>query len=59
LSNGEILVRRIEMNGPEPVVVLEQVGVEVRRAAGSNVAPEADEATTAAALPSLPSVPVN
>jgi len=56
LSNGEVLVRRIEMGGSEPVVVLEQVGVEVRLAAGSG-APPSDGATTAS-LP-LPPVPVN
>lgn len=55
LSNGEILVRRIEMNNPEPVVVLEQVGVEVRIATGSGGPPPADGETTA----SLPVVPIN
>lgn len=58
LSNGEILVRRIEMNGPEPIVVLEQVGVEVRLAAGSGGPPPSDDGATTASLP-LPTVPVN
>jgi hypothetical protein len=57
LSNGEVLVRRIEMNAPEPVVVLEQVGVEVRIATGSGGPPPSNGATTAS-LP-LPPVPVN
>lgn len=36
LSNGEVLVKRIEMSqGYEPVVVLEQLGVEVVRSVGS------------------------
>jgi hypothetical protein len=35
LSNGQILVKRIEMNGgSDPVVILEQNGVEVARAVG-------------------------
>jgi hypothetical protein len=36
ISNGQILVKRIEMNsGSEPIVILEQNGVEVARAVGS------------------------
>lgn len=36
LSNGQILVKRIEMNnGSDPVVILEQGGVEVARTVGS------------------------
>lgn len=36
LSNGQVLVKRIEVNrGSEPVVVLEQNGVEVQTAVGS------------------------
>lgn len=35
LSNGQVLVKRIEMNqGPNPVVILEQYGVEVARRVG-------------------------
>jgi hypothetical protein len=34
LSGGQVLVRRIETNRAEPVVVLEQAGVEVVRAVG-------------------------
>ncbi|MCU0526175.1 MAG: hypothetical protein MUF72_15255 [Elainella sp. Prado103] len=34
LAGGEVLVRRIETNRPDPVVVLEQAGVEVVRAVG-------------------------
>jgi len=57
LSNGEVLVKRIEM-GPEPIVVLEQVGVEVRTAVGGGQSPATGDASTTALLP-LPSVPVN
>lgn len=39
LSNGEILVKRIEMtSGVEPVVILEQYGVEVAKAIGEQPA---------------------
>ncbi|MEW6495581.1 MAG: hypothetical protein AB1589_24140 [Cyanobacteriota bacterium] len=35
LANGQVLVKRIEMNrGPTPVVILEQYGVEVARGVG-------------------------
>jgi hypothetical protein len=40
LSNGEVLVKRIDMSqGYEPVVVLEQLGVEVVRSVGGGGAP--------------------
>jgi hypothetical protein len=47
LSNGQILVKRIEMNqGSEPVVVLEQNGVEVTTAVGEGgTAPAAPTAS--------------
>ncbi|MBW4692353.1 MAG: hypothetical protein KME27_11365 [Lyngbya sp. HA4199-MV5] len=39
LSNGQVLVKRIEMNeGSDPIVVLEENGVEVSRAVGTTVA---------------------
>lgn len=57
LSNGEVLVKRIEM-GAEPIVVLEQVGVEVRTAVGGGASPAADGANTTASLP-LPQIPIN
>ncbi|NJL22451.1 MAG: hypothetical protein HC895_19210 [Leptolyngbyaceae cyanobacterium SM1_3_5] len=45
LSNGQVLVKRIEVNrGSEPIVVLEQNGVEVQTAVG-----EGGSAPTAAA----------
>lgn len=50
LSNGQVLVRRIEMNsGVEPVVVLEQYGVEVVRAVGEGGAPASGSSPAAAA----------
>ncbi len=49
LAGGQVLVRRIETNRPDPVVVLEQQGVEVVRAVGesgeSAVSPTATPAT--------------
>ncbi|NEQ26472.1 MAG: hypothetical protein F6K28_47070, partial [Microcoleus sp. SIO2G3] len=46
LSNGQVLVKRIEINrGSEPVVVLEQNGVEVTTAVGSGGAPTAAAGT--------------
>lgn len=47
LSNGQILVRRIEVSGAEPKVVLEQYGVEIVRAVGEGGSPTG---TPAAAL---------
>ncbi|NEO97730.1 MAG: hypothetical protein F6K58_03285 [Symploca sp. SIO2E9] len=39
LSNGQVLVKRIEMNrGPEPVVILEQYGIEVAKRVGDKSA---------------------
>ncbi len=39
LSNGQVLVKRIEMNGgSDPIVILEENGVEVSRAVGTTVA---------------------
>lgn len=40
LSNGQILVKRIEMNGgSDPIVILEQNGVEVSRGVGEKATP--------------------
>ncbi|MBW4527643.1 MAG: hypothetical protein KME18_21065 [Phormidium tanganyikae FI6-MK23] len=40
ISNGQVLVKRIEMNGgSDPIVILEQNGVEVARGVGSPAAP--------------------
>ncbi len=47
LANGQVLVRRIETNRAEPVVILEQYGVEVVRSVGEGGAP----VTPAAAVP--------
>lgn len=57
LSNGEVLVKRINMNpGGEPIVIFEQFGIEVATAVGSGGAPEgADpDATAAAAIAAVP-----
>lgn len=46
LSDGQILVKSIELNpGSEPVVVLEQNGIEVTRAVGEEPAKTADNQT--------------
>ncbi|MGB3495111.1 MAG: hypothetical protein WBA57_20450 [Elainellaceae cyanobacterium] len=52
LSNGEVLVKRIEMiPGVDPVVVFEQFGIEVSTAVGSGGAPAtADSDETAAVV---------
>ncbi len=54
LSNGQVLVKRIEMNeGAEPLVILEQYGVEVAKAVGEEPANQNDGQTPpTAALPS-------
>ena len=37
LANGQVLVKRIDINaGPDPIVVLEQFGIEVTRPVGDN-----------------------
>lgn len=53
LSNGQVVVRRIEMNGPAPAVVFEQHGVEVITAVGEGGSPETTEGAPAAALPAV------
>lgn len=54
LSNGQVLVKRIEMNeGAEPLVILEQYGVEVAKAVGEEPANQNDGQTPpTAAIPS-------
>ncbi len=51
LANGQVLVKRIDVNaGPEPVVILEQFGVEVARPVGDGAG--ADNETQASWQPS-------
>ncbi|WP_009631955.1 hypothetical protein [Synechocystis sp. PCC 7509] len=55
LSNGQVLVKRIELNaGAEPLVILEQYGVEVSKAVGEQAPSQAQQTTPAAAVPYLP-----
>lgn len=58
LANGQVLVKRIEVQGGTPVVVLEQNGIEVSQPVGSPTpeGPEGPEAPaeTTASLPNLP-----
>lgn len=51
LSNGQVAVKRIEVSGPEPVVVFEQYGIEVITAVGGGGAPETTETSPAAVVP--------
>jgi hypothetical protein len=56
LLNGQVLVKRIEVNGPTPVVILEQYGVEVARRIGEQPAggvPGTEPGPPTASLPSL------
>lgn len=58
LSNGQVLVKRIEfVPGGEPLVILEQNGVEITRAVGEGDVPS--ETTTASANNVLPAVPLD
>lgn len=58
LSNGQVLVKRIEfVPGGEPLVILEQNGVEITRAVGEGGLPS--ETTTASANNVLPAVSVD
>lgn len=58
LSNGQVLVKRIEfVPGGEPLVILEQNGVEITRAVGEGSLPS--ETTTASANNVLPAVPLD
>lgn len=55
LSNGEILVKRIEMSpGIEPVVILEQFGVEVAKAIGEQSASDSPDAASPTPTPPPP-----
>jgi hypothetical protein len=53
LANGEVLVKRIEVRGGNPVVILEQNGIEVAQPVGGPMPAEGEEAPqeTAAQLP--------
>lgn len=59
LANGQVLVKRIEINeGADPIVILEQYGIEVGRAVGEEPVNSAQAATPAAAI-SAPPPPSN
>lgn len=52
LSNGQVLVKRIELNaGAEPIVILEQYGVEISKAVGEQSPSQEQQTTPTAALP--------
>ncbi|MGG6269650.1 hypothetical protein ACQ4M3_29780 [Leptolyngbya sp. AN03gr2] len=57
ISNGQVLVKRIEMNsGSDPIVILEQNGVEVARAVGSPAAPSTAPGAPPAPTAMMPSL---
>jgi hypothetical protein len=43
ISNGRVLVKRIEFNSPYPTVILEESGIEVAKEIGEPIAEETDE----------------
>ncbi|MBE9177090.1 hypothetical protein IQ268_00685 [Oculatella sp. LEGE 06141] len=52
LSNGQVLVKRIEMNGGAvPIVILEQNGIEVSTAVGEGGQPATDSPTAVVPVP--------
>lgn len=54
LSNGQVLVKRIELNtGAEPLVILEQYGVEVSKAVGEQAPSQGQQATPTSAVPQV------
>lgn len=53
LSNGQILVKRIEQDGfASPVVILEELGIEVAKTIGESAEDEADNVSSLPATPS-------
>lgn len=59
LAGGQVLVRRIETNRAEPLVVLEQYGVEVVRAVGEGGTPVPANGTPAATIPATNPTPAS
>ncbi|HEY9599355.1 MAG TPA: hypothetical protein V6D33_16955 [Cyanophyceae cyanobacterium] len=60
LANGQVLVKRIEMNrGPTPVVILEQYGVEIARRVGETPAGTPGTGSPTASLPPPPPINTN
>jgi hypothetical protein len=58
IANGQVLVKRIEMNqGPTPVVILEQYGVEVAKAVGDKGSPSSPGAPGQPPPPPTASLP--
>ncbi|HEY9651292.1 MAG TPA: hypothetical protein V6C95_11560 [Coleofasciculaceae cyanobacterium] len=60
LANGQVLVKRIEMNrGPTPVVILEQYGVEIARRVGETPTGDPGTGVPTASLPPAPPINTN
>ena len=56
IANGQVLVKRIEVRGSEPVVVLEQLGIEVVKFVGEITLPE-EKATNSSTSSTATNVP--
>jgi pyruvate/2-oxoglutarate dehydrogenase complex dihydrolipoamide acyltransferase (E2) component len=56
LANGQVLVKRVEVNqGAEPVVILEENGIEVEKLVGEKpVTPDAEAPAAATPAPAAP-----
>lgn len=60
LANGQVLVKRIEMNrGPTPVVILEQYGVEIAKQVGESPVGAPGAGSPTASLPPPPPINTN
>lgn len=57
ISNGKVLVKRIDTNAEPPIVVLQQNGVEVLRPVGAPVVGSNPDQPAAAAAPTTPQPP--
>ena len=59
ISNGQVLVKRIETNGtPEPIIVFEELGMEITRVVGDQTVAVSSKNSTSS-KPFLPPVPIS
>lgn len=59
ISNGQVLVKRIEMNGtPEPIIVFEELGMEITRVVGEQTVAVSSKNSNSS-KPFLPPVPIS
>lgn len=60
ISNGQVLVKRIEMNGaPEPIIVFEELGMEITRVVGEQTVAVSSNKNSTSLKPFLPPVPIS